>query len=276
MPIRTSVADDAVDGFDLIHLLLVQTFLAPKSAAGVVEQTNLNTRYWSGREVITLDATTDRPKISEGLAVVLQLERKDDRTSATMLYGVCNIGSDAHWSQFLEKYEPMLLDWARQMGLGEQAAAEVLSDVYCKLLEHLPVFIYDPKRSFRGWLRRVQQNAVTDLKRRRIRKPMHFSTDLVSACAAPEQIEVDSQFSEALSQLVEQAQRVSQLVQSRVASKTWQAFTRTAIDGASPNDVAAELGMSLTSVYVARNRVLTKLRAFADVETGVDESKCVE
>lgn len=157
----------------------------------------------------------------------------------------------------------MLLRWGRQMGLSESAAFEALSDVYCKLIEHLPTFIYDPKRSFRGWLHRVLQNAVMDQRRKQIRRPLSFSSDLLQAAAALSCEEVETEFSEAFSQLVEQAQAWVLIVQSRVSEKTWKAFSRTAIDGADARDVAAELNMSMSSVYVARNRVRNALQELA-------------
>ena len=42
--------------------------------------------------------------------------------------------------------------------------------------------------------------------------------------------------------------------------QTWQAFWRTTIQGESPSDVAAELGVSKWTVYKAKSRVLQRLR----------------
>ena len=49
-------------------------------------------------------------------------------------------------------------------------------------------------------------------------------------------------------------------VQGEFAPSTWQAFWLTAVEGRPPADVAAELGLSVGAVYIARSRVLARLR----------------
>ena len=179
-------------------------------------------------------------------------------TSNTLLGELRDVRADLAWSKFVDLYQPLLLNWTQQMGLAPHESTEVLSDVYCKLVEHLPVFIYDPQRSFRSWLWRLQHNAVMDQKRKRARKPLYYSSDLVANLSEPAGEE--SEFSTALALKIEDAQRLARKVQDRVAHSTWMAFVRTAIDGVTPREVALELGISLSSVYVARNRVQKALR----------------
>jgi RNA polymerase sigma-70 factor (ECF subfamily) len=49
-------------------------------------------------------------------------------------------------------------------------------------------------------------------------------------------------------------------VRPRFQPATWQAFWRTAVDGASGKDVAAELGLTVAAVYLAKGRVMAALR----------------
>jgi RNA polymerase sigma-70 factor (ECF subfamily) len=50
---------------------------------------------------------------------------------------------------------------------------------------------------------------------------------------------------------------------SEFEERTLRAFRRVAFEGASGNDVAAELGISAGAVYVAKSRVLRRLRELA-------------
>ena len=47
-----------------------------------------------------------------------------------------------------------------------------------------------------------------------------------------------------------------------VAAVTWQAFWRTFIDQQPARQVAADLGQTVAAVYLARRRVLTRLREY--------------
>ena len=54
--------------------------------------------------------------------------------------------------------------------------------------------------------------------------------------------------------------RLLEQVRPHFEPKTWEAFHRQMFDGQRADTVAAELGMPLNSVYVARSRVLSALR----------------
>lgn len=54
--------------------------------------------------------------------------------------------------------------------------------------------------------------------------------------------------------------RLLERIRPRFEAKTWEAFRRQTLEGERADRVAAELGMPLNSVYVARSRVLSTLR----------------
>ena len=54
--------------------------------------------------------------------------------------------------------------------------------------------------------------------------------------------------------------RALEMIRAEFEQNTWQAFHRTAVDGHAPALVAAELRISRNAVYVAKSRVLCRLR----------------
>jgi RNA polymerase sigma-70 factor (ECF subfamily) len=49
-------------------------------------------------------------------------------------------------------------------------------------------------------------------------------------------------------------------VRGRFQDTTWQAFWQTAVEGKSGKEVAAALGMTVAAVYLAKSRVMARLR----------------
>ena len=50
------------------------------------------------------------------------------------------------------------------------------------------------------------------------------------------------------------------MIEPQFAPATWQAFRRGVLEGARPDTVAAELGMTVNAVFIAKSRVLQRLR----------------
>ena len=54
--------------------------------------------------------------------------------------------------------------------------------------------------------------------------------------------------------------RALKLVQEEFEERTWKAFWGVAVDQRAPADLADELRMSVNAVYIAKSRVLRRLR----------------
>src|SRR5208282_5272345 len=55
-------------------------------------------------------------------------------------------------------------------------------------------------------------------------------------------------------------QRLRELIEPEFNAKSWQSFTRTALKGERAAAVAADLGMTVNAVLLAKSRVLRRLR----------------
>jgi RNA polymerase sigma-70 factor (ECF subfamily) len=180
-------------------------------------------------------------------------------TSATLLLRLQDIEDHEAWAAFVETYAPVVFAWCRRFRLQDSDAADVTQDVLVKLMRSMQEFRYEPgKGRFRGWLKTVTANTVTDLSRsfeRRFRATGgEDSRAMLGSLQAPDAIEALASDLEARHQreLLEQAAAV---VQPRVKPHTWEAWKRTSMERVPAAEVAAQLGIAIGDVYVARSRI---------------------
>ncbi len=170
-------------------------------------------------------------------------------------------GADVQaWSDFVNLYAPLVYGMARRSGLQDADAADLTQDVLRALVCAVPQFRYDPARGrFRGWLFTVARNQLRKFLNARRRRPVTTggptAEALLQQAAAPEEEAAWEQ--EYQARLFELA---SERVRDCFRPATWQAFWRSAVEGEDAGAVAASLGMSVGAVYIARTRVLARLR----------------
>lgn len=157
------------------------------------------------------------------------------------------------WARFVRLYTPLLLHWASKWELQASDADDLVQEVFVALLRSLPTFEYDGRLSFRGWLHTVVRNKWLELERRRGRLPA--SDDGLSSAAADPWAELEQAEFNALL-----AQRALQLIEGEFKASTLAAFRATVVEDRAAGEVAVELGLTVNAVYLARNRVLRRLR----------------
>ncbi len=169
----------------------------------------------------------------------------------------------AAWDRFVTLYAPLVYHWCRVWGLREQDATDIIQEVFQAVAVHIGGFHREHKGdTFRGWLRTITRNKIHDYFRRRGREPQGVGGSEAQAqlaeLPAPQPVEGSSLAEEKGERAL--VSRALELIRPEFAERTWQAFFRTAIEGRSAPEVAAELSMSAGAVRVAKSRVLQRLR----------------
>jgi RNA polymerase sigma-70 factor (ECF subfamily) len=167
---------------------------------------------------------------------------------------------DEAWAVFQARYRGVILGWCLRRGLSPHGAEDVTQDVLLKLFQQLPQYNHDPSRGqFRGWLKAVVNNALTDFWRRQRRRPERGGVggttflERLGDLASPEP-------ARELSGVIEEharttAAEILERVRARLKETTWQAFYQTMVERRPAAEVAAELHLSVASVYKANYRV---------------------
>jgi RNA polymerase sigma-70 factor (ECF subfamily) len=141
--------------------------------------------------------------------------------------------------------------------------ADVCQNVFVSVFRDLPRFRWDePGQSFQGWLRTITRHAVADWFRQRQRQP-EAAGSAVDQLSASEQDESDTQDSQREDRQLLLA-RAAEVVQFDVEAGTWDMFRQTELEGRPPREVAGERGVSVWTVYKARQRIVCRLREVLD------------
>lgn len=173
-------------------------------------------------------------------------------TSVSLLERLRQRTDSAAWERLVRLYTPLLMYWGRRLGLQDEDSADLVQDVLVVLMQKLPEFQYQPGKSFRGWMRMVLLNKWRDRPRRAVAAPL----DTAVQPAAP----ADSDVLEEREYRLYVLGRALQLMQSDFEAITWTACWESVVCGRPAAEVAKELGISANSVYVAKSRVLDRLR----------------
>jgi RNA polymerase sigma-70 factor (ECF subfamily) len=196
-----------------------------------------------------VDPTTGRPEVP-----------RMETTPVTLLERLRRPDARAAWERFVRLYTPLLLRWAYRLGLSTQDAADLVQDVFVVLVQKLPEFRYDRQGCFRAWLRTVVLNKWRDRVARRAPRPLDQDDPALAALAVADDTELfgEAEYRHYLSR------RALELIQEDFQPATWKAFWECVVADRPAAEVAAELHLTVNAVYLAKGRVLRRLRAELD------------
>lgn len=167
------------------------------------------------------------------------------------------------WSEFVEIYTPLIHSLARNRGFQEADAADLAQDLFRAVAGAIDRWDPDPRRgSFRAWLFRIARNLIVDALAARRRHP-RGSGDTEMRRFIEEQPDLTAEADSALFE-IEYRRRLFQWAAAKIRPEfreaTWKAFWKTSVEGEPAKDVGRTLGMTVGAVYVARSRVMARLK----------------
>jgi RNA polymerase sigma-70 factor (ECF subfamily) len=163
------------------------------------------------------------------------------------------------WERFVALYTPLIRGWLRRYALLDHDADDLVQEVLGVVVRELPQFEHSRRPgAFRNWLRTITANRTKNFLRAERSRP--------ASTGAMEALDQLADPNSDLSRLWNQehdrhvTHRLLELIAPEFEPTTWQAFHRVTVGGEKSADVAQNLGISVNAVYIARSRIMARLR----------------
>lgn len=180
-------------------------------------------------------------------------------TQSSLLVRLRNRDDSAAWSRFVRLYTPLINHWVTRLGVETNHVHDLVQDVFIVLLGRVSWVADNPPTQFRAWLRTVTVNKCRDHFRKICRRSEpQFSDQLEIAIQDPVAVLTEREYQ------IFVAQSAMQLMKDAFSETTWRACRESVVSERSASDIARELNISENAVYLARGRVLKRLRAELD------------
>jgi RNA polymerase sigma factor (sigma-70 family) len=183
-------------------------------------------------------------------------------TSQSLLERLHDRADAEAWHRLLTVYEPWLRGWLSRHDLQPADVEDVLQEILVVVSEKLPDFVHNGQPgAFRAWLRTILTNQVRHFLRGRqnrlaVLSPQPLS-DWLEQMADPDSALRRQWDQEHDQQLV---RRLLASIQAEFNPTTWQVFRMLVLEDRPAAEVAQHLGITANAVYVAKARVLARLR----------------
>lgn len=176
-------------------------------------------------------------------------------------------GEASAWERMVTLYYPLVCRWCGRKGLQPHDVVDVAQEVFVAVSKNIAGFRKETKRdSFCAWLRVISQSKLNDFWRRREKQATSIGGSearrWLSEIPEDEAWDVAGQAGE-LAEVDEEATVVRAALDAlklEFEPRTWTAFWKATVDGQPASSVAEELEISKNAVYLAKSRILRRLR----------------
>jgi RNA polymerase sigma factor (sigma-70 family) len=184
-----------------------------------------------------------------------------------MLEALHDSANEPMWEAFDARYRPILIGFARNLGLPEVDSADVAQETLVRFIQDYREGKYDRTKGRLGaWLVGIARYRILDLRRVKAHR-QEVQTDpqiaaVMGSLDDPDRLRAawDAEHRQAI--LREAMMELRQT--SKTDERTIRAFELVAAHGRQPQQVAEELGISVHDVYLAKSRVAQRLREIVE------------
>ena len=249
----------------LAHLPQIQEFLlnSPKIAGK-------NTKFYRSQNFFErfqiqprVDYVTERTNehVSNSYINRAYTVTQSPQTSVSLILRVADENDVSAWEEFTQIYQPLVYRIAVSRGLQSADANDLVQEVMTRVARSVSRWDPDPGRgSFRGWISRIARNLIIDFLKNKNRLPRTSDHSDIRRLVEdqPNSSDASNLFDLEFEKQVFIA--AAQKIKMKFTENTWQAFWQTAVQNQPVEKVAENLQMTSGAIYVARSRVMARLK----------------
>jgi RNA polymerase sigma-70 factor (ECF subfamily) len=180
----------------------------------------------------------------------------ESTTPVSLLIRLSQPSDEEAWRRFAALYSPLLFYWLQRLGCPTSDASDLVQDVLIEVFRNIDRYRKEPGKRFRGWLWTVTRNKWRERLRRDSGSP-RAGIEFDGEVADPRS-DLDDWIDANYQKYV--IDRALRLMKNDFEETTWQACWDHVVEGRDPSEVAQALGMTVNAVYLAKSRVLRRLR----------------
>jgi RNA polymerase sigma-70 factor (ECF subfamily) len=177
-------------------------------------------------------------------------------TSTSFLHRLVSGPDDVTWTRLTQLYTPLLHGWLGSRLPQAADVEDVTQEVFRVVLQKVVDFKHNGHPgAFRKWLHCICINCVRAFYQKR--SPTSLDPEVLREFedpCSPLNQRWDREHDELL------LARALELIRPEFKETTWEAFHRVARQGEKADAVAGELGLSVNAVFIAKSRVMVRLR----------------
>ena len=194
-------------------------------------------------------------------------------TNTHLLEGLQDPNNDAVWKQFVNRYRPLIVRYARRsFGFSADDADDAAQVALAAFVEAYQKGQYDrDKGQLRKWLFGIATTRLRNLLRRRARlrevQVVDKSTGTGLILSIPDDCQLEETWEEEWRRAV--YRQCMEEIRFQFDAKTVEAFELYVHNGRSADLVAETLEMTPNAVYLAKHRILKRIREISPRMEGI-------
>ena len=193
------------------------------------------------------------------------------RTTTAMLEGLHDSENAELWEAFDRRYRPILVGFARNLGVGEVDAADVAQETLSRFVHEYREGKYDRTRGRLGaWLVGIARYRILDLRRKLSGRRQIVDDDAVAVL--DDERHLTQVWENERKQAVLQEAMHELRTNSRTDPRTIEMFELLMVHGLTTQAVAEQMDVTDHDVYLAKSRVAQRLRTIVErIEAEYDD-----